>query len=312
MDSFALMMIAPAGVLDARFTNALHRLHGPVPTFTAYRDFLAELQGRIGPLVEVLAPPLSNNAANAVRRPICCDTWTGDSECESYYGSNRSATHYWPLDQLTARLCDGRVIIETNGQVVHPLYHATRLPPTPWDMLCNLLLHGSPQRQGWRRRLCRSITAFPHLDFVPQISIAGGLVLSAAQWRIRLNRLWSRDATFYAKVRLLNRLRSEMHLPRWVLLTAEEGGRSVPCDLESLRSVHVLEKLVRGDGADCVIAEEMTPSPADLPIRGTIGDASKAVTAELLVRLPVDESPSCMAERIARHMHSHEPISLTS
>ncbi|WP_369207745.1 lantibiotic dehydratase [Streptomyces sp. PU-14G] len=85
---------SPAGVLDARFAEALGELYGVGPAAgypnpAAYRDFLAAFERRAGVrFVEVLVPPLTEAAANAVRRPVATSWCTGDPNTPLYYGTS--------------------------------------------------------------------------------------------------------------------------------------------------------------------------------------------------------------------------------
>ncbi|MEL5955630.1 lantibiotic dehydratase [Streptomyces sp. CLV115] len=78
---------SPAGVIDARFAGALQDLYGGYGAVDAYRDFLDAVERRAGVrFVELLVPPVSERAANAVRRPVTTRWWTGDPNPAAYFG----------------------------------------------------------------------------------------------------------------------------------------------------------------------------------------------------------------------------------
>ncbi|ATL25285.1 lantibiotic dehydratase [Streptomyces formicae] len=290
--SWVLDIVAPAGVYDARFVGALERLHGPLPHVDAYRDFLRRLDRESGvPSVELLFPALSRFAANAVRRPLYTSAWTGDPDlpgyCEGTYGGH---PRFVPLDELSARWTGGRVVVSDRAGPVRPLYHSARNAPLPWDQVASLLLRDASQHAARRRRLRHSLTALPKREYVPRITVAGSLVLSAAQWRLPVTALPLRGAAELERAGQLTRLRARLGLPRWAFLSAAPGADSpLPCDLASLGALPVLERT--GDlafvaGAAAVVVEEMLPSPAELTVADLSDPVAGPVTAELLVRLP--------------------------
>ncbi|MEV5981807.1 lantibiotic dehydratase [Streptomyces sp. NPDC052114] len=288
---WALDVTAPAGVYDARFIGALERLHGRLPQVEAYRAFLRQLDRESGvPSVELLFPALSRLAANAVRRPLYTGAWTGDPDlpgyCEVPPGTR---ARFVPLDELTARWTGARVVVSDRSGPVRPLYHSARNAPRPWDQMASLLLHGSPQYAARRRRLRHSLGALPKREYVPRITVAGSLVLSAAQWRLPVAALPPAAARELERTRHLARMRDRLGLPRWVFLSAATGADSpLPCDLESLQALPVLERT--GDQAfasgGTAVAEEMLPSPDQLLVADLADPAGAPVTAELLVRVP--------------------------
>ncbi|MEU8687779.1 lanthionine synthetase LanC family protein [Streptomyces sp. NPDC048665] len=83
---------SPAGILDARFAAALHTLYGSYDGPDGYRAFLTGVERLTGArFVELLVPPLAERAANAVRRPVVTDRWTGDPDPAPYQGPAGSA-----------------------------------------------------------------------------------------------------------------------------------------------------------------------------------------------------------------------------
>lgn len=292
-----LEAVAPAGVVDARFADALHQLHGEVPQVSAYRAFLDELARRCGAeFVEILVPPLDDRAANAVRRPHYCPTWTGDADVDSYLpGGGR----YLPLDRITVRRVGDRIVAEDadgpDGLVLWPMHHATRSPLAPWGLVVTLLSAASPTRRlAQTLALGNPMSAFPHRDRLPRLVLAGGLVLAGAQWRVRDEQLPGPDLPLAARIQALAALRVGTGMPRWVFVRAEGGHQPRPVDLDSIGALRMVDKLV-ADAADGVLVfEEMLPDPDHLPFREGNGDG---VAGQLLARLPHDISSNRLAAR---------------
>ncbi|MDH3598754.1 MAG: hypothetical protein OEU26_03830, partial [Candidatus Tectomicrobia bacterium] len=181
-----------AGLMDARFITALRRLHGRIPHADAYHQFLERLEQESGTtFVEVLIPPLSEVAANAIRRPIYTRAWTGDADIYTYCNLDGSVPSYIPLDAITLRRTDRHFVAEANGHPIFPVYHATRLPLPPWNLLTEILLPATPLPMSWfQHPLHHLFDAFPGRNFMPRVTIDSDLVLSCAQWRLSLERLW--------------------------------------------------------------------------------------------------------------------------
>ena len=260
-----LEAIAPAGAIDARFADALSRLHGELPQVTAYRKFLTEHSARhdVAP-IEILVPPLDDRAANAVRRPFYCPLWTGDADSTGY---QPSGGRYVPLDRITLRRDGNRIIAEErNGTELWPMYHATRSPVGPWELVIALLTAATPRPRSLS--FGNRLHAFPDRNHLPRLEIAGGLVLAGAQWRIKTP----------STPRELAMLRLGTDIPRWVFARAATG-QARPVDLESLTALKVLARM----GAQELIVEEMLPDPEHLPLRDAVGEP---VAGQLLFRLP--------------------------
>jgi hypothetical protein len=145
------------------------------------------------------------------------------------------------------------------------------------------------------RKLYQSFELSPDRAFMPRITIEDELILSCAQWRITAAELWDSAADDLSKVRALEQIRRRRGLPRFVFLSTSRSVRPVACDLENLESIALIEKLTRPDAQ--LIAMEMLPAPDQLMVRD--GDSPRRFVSELLLRLPCDESPLEMAERVA-------------
>lgn len=287
---WVLDTVAPTGVLDARFVTELERLHGSLPHVLAYRDFLRRLDADTGvPSVELLFPALSRYAANAVRRPLYANRWTGDPDLLAYCdGANHTHPRFLPLAELTARRTGGDVVVSADGGPIRPLYHSARSAPPPWDLVAAVLMRASPQAMAWRRRLRHTLTALPDLDFVPRVTVAGAVVISAAQWRVPSDALPAANASELDRVRQLARLRDDYGLPRWVFVSAGPGTSSPrACDLDSLYTIRTLERAAASATSGVVVIEEMVPSPSELTISDLAEPGGAVVAAELMVRLPV-------------------------
>ncbi|MFI7131719.1 hypothetical protein ACIBQ1_39010 [Nonomuraea sp. NPDC050153] len=293
---------SPAAVLDARFVETLRWLHGPVPSADAYRAFLSELDRISGvPSVELLIPPLVEQAANAIRRPRYTSVWTGDPD-PGHYGTTwqAAAARHLPLGELTAHREADRVVISHAGRPVRICTHATRTPTTPWNVLSGILCADSQQHAARCRRLRCSLTAFPERSFLPRISVAGSLVISAAQWRVPADRLGFALAGGgdLAGLRALTTLRDRLGLPRWVFVAGPSGYRPLACDLDSLRAPRVFEQALKalasaaGDEPPELTVTEMLPAADEL----TVSDhGTERVAAEILIRLPHAVPPTALA-----------------
>jgi len=292
--------IRVAGSMDARFITTLRMLHGHVPHADAYHEFLERLEQASGTtFVEVLIPPLSEGAANAVRRPLYTRAWTGDASIHTYCTLDGSMPTYIPLNAITLRRTDRGLVAEVGGAPICPMYHATRSPLPPWDLLAETLLSTALLPIRWfPHPLHHLFKAFPDRSFMPRITVATDLVLSCAQWRVTPDRLWAANDSVFVKVRALERLRRELRLPRWIRVSSQSGIEPLPCDLESLRAIRTFERVARVADSKILLVE-MLPSPDQLLVSDHAHCIADRSVSELLLRLPCDESPSAMATRLA-------------
>ncbi|MEU7281716.1 lantibiotic dehydratase [Streptomyces sp. NPDC045431] len=284
-----------AGVLDARFADALRTLYGGYGNADAYRDFLAAVERRTGVrFVELLVPPLAERAANAVRRPVATTWWTGDPDPTPYYGPLGAHARYLPLDRITVRRSGRRIIAEADGQRIVPVHHATRSPVPPYDVLVRILLAASHPAASWLVRLDGLDAALPDRRGLPRLTAGGELVLSPATWRLRRAHLWHPGDSLLAKVRTLALLRRDTALPRHAFIRTGPGAKPVPVDFDSLTALHLVERLCAQQAGDEILVEEMLPAPGDLLLRDPLHGGA-AVAAQALLRLPCDQG----AERLA-------------
>lgn len=278
----------------------LQSVHGPVPHADDYHQFLELLEQKSGTMfLELLIPPLSVGAANAVRRPIYTRAWTGDADISTYCAACRSMPQYIPLGAISVRRIGGRLLAEADGRPLCPVYHATRKPPAPWNILAEILLAATPLPMRWSpRRLHLSLGAFPERDFMPRITVAGQLVLACAQWRLSSGMIWDLGSSALAKVTALEHLRRRWQLPRWVFVSAGTGGKPMPCDLESVRAIRTLERAVKIADKDIFVVE-MLPTPDQLLVSVHENGLDDPFSSSIMLRLPCDESPTAMASRLA-------------
>jgi hypothetical protein len=296
--------VSPAGVLDARFVGGLRVLHSGVPQADAYRQFLDHLTAATGiEFVEVLVPPPTDRAANAVRRPLYSRTWTGDPDLATYCGPvTGPRPRYLPLDEITLRRHQGRIVAEAGGRRIWPIYHATRSPAPPWTDVCRYLQAASRPPVPSLFPTDVSYGLLGDRPFTPRVTVAGALVLSCARWRIRPDQLWDAAATALDRARTLDRLRRRFDLPRWVFAASRPGGKPVAVDLAGLRAIPILDRLAAQAPPAGLALEEMLPAPDQLVVADAASRPDDRVAAELLLRLPYDESPAALANRLAPHL----------
>ncbi len=293
----------PAGSLDARFVNALRIFHGNViPHADNYQQFLELLEQESGiKFLELLIPPLSVGAANAVKRPIYTRFWTGDADINTYCTHYHSIPSYIPLSAISLRRrADGHLVVEADGHPVCPMYHATRIPLAPWSILAETLLAAAPLPMGWSpRRLQHSLDAFPERNFMPRITVDDQLVLACAQWRLSSDAIWDPGSSSLAKIRALEKLRQQWNLPRWVFVSTGTGTKPMACDLESIRAIHIIERTIKTGDTDILVVE-MLPTPNQLLVHEQADGSDEPSASAIMLRLPCDESPIAMAIRLAK------------
>jgi hypothetical protein len=289
----------PPGRLDARFSDTLVDLHGAIPHVETYRAFLRRLEQLSGILlVEMLLPPLTDGAANAVRRPIYTSAWTGDPHADAYLRGGSDPGRYIPLNAIRLRRIDGRLRAEVDGQPIWPVYHATRSFSPPWDRLARVLLATAPRVFQWNYpRMKDILTRTIEQPVVPRISLSGGIVLAPAQWRFPTDQLWPKDASATSKLRTLIRLGNRYSLPRWVYLVSEENEPPVPCDLESISAIRTIER--HSADRTRMKVTEMLPTPDQLLVVDRAHSNGDRVASQIQLRFPCDESHQAMATRIA-------------
>lgn len=299
-DGAALDLVAPGAMLDARFVDALEELSGVAGHVTAYRRFLQRVEEETGHLmVEVLVPPMSIRAANAVRRPRYTSAWTGDADLTTYCGDGGPA-RYIPLDAIMLRRDGTSIVATVDGRPIWPVHHATRLAPPPWDTLVGLLRSAAPKTLTYPFGvdLRRSLDALPGRRFLPRITVGGRLVLSAAQWRIDRADLWRAGDSTLVKARKLDALRDRLGLPRWVLLVDPRRNTSMLRDLESLRTIQAFDRLLDQD-VETVTVVEALPAPADYPVADSSHGPTARHMAQLMMRLPLEGSADDLARTAA-------------
>ncbi|MFF2325598.1 MULTISPECIES: lantibiotic dehydratase [unclassified Streptomyces] len=293
---------SPAGILDARFAEGLQALYGGYGTVEVYRDFLAAVERRAGVrFVELLVPPVTERAANAVRRPVTTRWWTGDPNAAAYFGPGGPAPRYLPLDRITLRRSGDRIVAEADGVRVVPVHHATRSPMPPYDRLVRLLLSaGHP----WARTMLRldglaaAFPAGPGITWTPRVTVGAELVVSPATWRVPRARLWRPDDGDLDRVRVLASLGRAAGLPRFAFVRPAFEAKPVPVDLDALTALNVIERCCAALPGDELIFEEMLPGPVAGAQGPTLCDAlhrGEPVAAEVMLRVPFDRTAEELA-----------------
>ena len=294
----ALESISPAGIIDARFVDALSSLHGEFSPAAKYQAFLHKMAQQCdAECVELLVPSLSDQSANAVRRPRYTTTWTGDIDLATYRHAAKEDV-YLPLNQILLHRNGDQIIAKnTNGKLLWPMYHATRTAASPWIEVIRLLIAASPARSGFRLLPPENpITAFPKRNWVPRIVLEGGTVLCPAQGRLTRSQLPILDLPLAKRAQALAQLRIDKGLPRWVFAKSEKHSQTRPLDLSSLAALDTFDKLFADSSLSTVILEEMLPDPNHFPTR----DADHEMLAtQLLVHFPRNATFAQLAANIA-------------
>ncbi|MFC9753048.1 lantibiotic dehydratase [Streptomyces sp. NPDC056921] len=314
---------SPAGIIDARFAEALQALYGGCGygSVDSYRDFLAAVERRAGVrFVELLVPPVTERAANAVRRPVTTRWWTGDPNPAAYFGGPggpddpRHPDHrYLPLDRITLRRSGGRIVAEVDGERVVPVHHATRNPMPPYDVLVRLLLSAGHPWAGTTLRLDGLAAAFPAHPAVirsPRVTIGTGLIVSPATWRVPRALLWRPGDGDLDRVRTLATLVRSATLPRFAFVRPAFEAKPVPVDLEALTALNAVERACAALPGDELVIEEMLPGPVAGPHGPTLCDAlhrGAPVAAELMLRLPFDRTAEELAVQAAAALTQDVP-----
>ncbi|MDQ0377079.1 hypothetical protein [Amycolatopsis thermophila] len=287
-----LEAVTPAGEADARFAAALQCRHGEVPQVSAHRAFLVETAARCGAeLVEILVP----QGADAVPCPRYTRTWTGDADPATGVDDPAGMRRYLPPAEITLRRDARGVIAEDSaGHVLWPVYHGTRRPPPPWDLVVSLLTAASPARRlAVERTFGDPRLAFPGRVRTPRLLLDGDLVIAPATVFAGRDLLPEPGGDRFARVRALANLRLATGAPRWVF--ARCGHRSRPVDLDSVATLRVFDRMLADPAVPGLVLEEMLPAPDDLVVSDVDGAAH---AAQVLVRLPFATPPSQLAEQV--------------
>lgn len=287
-----------AGSMDARFLHAGMNLGWQLDQFTFYRRFLKSLEQQFDyRFIEILFPPLSLGAANAVRRRQYTSYWTGDLDAETYFESLDTGSHYVSLEELFVHQKNLTKRVFWQDKLVFPMYHATRLPISPWNIITDTLLNAVPYQMRWTpRNMCRLLDAFPNAEHSPQLQVANGLVVSCEQWRLPERLPWQPNDRLVFKIQCINRLRKSLDLPRVVFLSAGIDRRPSACDLYNIDSVRLFEAVYK-QGGD-ILAIAMTPEPESLLVTKNTGQGVDRFQSTTLIRFPLTESPEEMSQRV--------------
>lgn len=306
---FVLNQVFTAGALDARLIEGISALEERIPHVIAYREFLRLVESSTGiPFVEVVVPPTTSQAANAVGRVMYVHAWTGDPDPSSC-GIDPGDAEYVPLEEIYIHRSPRGLVAEVAGQRIWPVYHATRIPTGPWRPLVQLLLRSAPVRAGSLPRLRFALDLVPGAPHVPRLYLEDNALLSLSQWRVPRQALWDRKLGLGAKARRLEALRVETGIPRWVFVSSHEGLlKRLPLDLESLPGIRLLDRLVRLDEPEELFFEEMLPSPWQLPFTDLAHKGAGGSVFELMIRIPHAATPKQMAETTVGKLRADDSI----
>jgi hypothetical protein len=86
-------------------------------------------------------------------------------------------------------------------------------------------------------------------------------------------------------------------LPRWVSVVHEVHDDPVPCDLTSVHTAALFDRYARR-GTTELWAAEMLPNPQQLVVNDDRHRSGLGTFAELLLRLPSQESPRALAQQV--------------
>lgn len=300
--SMIVSEIWPAGVLDSRFHDGMQRLTG-VPQINSYREFLRRIEAQTGvTFVEVLAPPLSDRAENAVRRPGYTSAWTGDPVRDLYVVGPTLPEQYVRLQDIELVPGSNGYQSYFDGRRIWPVYHATRSLSHVWDDIVRTLLATAPVKLPATFRRPEQALRPGNREYAPRITLAGDIVLAPARWLVAAAEIWSGNSGAVKRVGDLVRLRRRLRLPRWLYASDPQVGAVAPCDLESIATVQVLSRIAARHGA--VLLTEMLPLPDDLLIHDALHFESDRLCSELVVRLPAPADLADLADRISRRLCS--------
>ncbi|GAB4520839.1 MAG: hypothetical protein Tsb0019_22020 [Roseibium sp.] len=284
-----------AGSMDARFLAYPQGRSGAYRNPFDYRTFLAEVSRRTGvEFVELLFPPLSAGAANAVRRPDYGLRWTGDPAVGNYLSWDGPSREFVGLDrfELMPTALGQRLLVD--GRPAIAMYHATRLPIPPWNVVTEKLLDAAPGNVRFTvAGMQRLLDAFPGETHAPRLEVDGGLVVACEQWRIGPEELWHEQDTKLDKLKGLSRLRPAFGLPRFVFLSPGPCRKPAAVDLEDPDCIATIEESYATGTDPLFIAQTPDAEQAWLS-EDTYSFASCAQ-----LRLPLDLSPQAHAERVS-------------
>ena len=283
-----LEAITPAGVTDTRFAATPH--------VRSHRAFLTETAARCGAeLVEILVPPQGSEGTGTTR-PRYTFSWTGAGDLVTFVDDPAGMRRYLPLEEITVRRDARGVIAEDRaGRVLWPLYHAAGRPAPPWDLVVSLLTAASPaQRLVTPRAFGDPRAAFPGRARTPRLLLDRDLVIAPATVFAGRDLLPQPGGDQFGRVRALANLRLVTGAPRWVF--ARHGHQSRPVDLDSTATLRVFDRMLADPAVDGLVLEEMLPAPDDLVVSDVDGGRC---AARALVRLPLNTSPSQLAEEVA-------------
>ena len=291
---FVLRGVWPAGTITSRFAQGLRGVFSEQYGQNAYRSFLQRIEKETGySFLEILAPPVSQQADNAVCRPCFTSFFTGDPNKDLYLGP--CDAEYVDLDQLSMKIGPNGLTCSSNHRKFWPIYHATRSCSSPWDAISRTLLAAAPLAIPSSYRNLIALLANGHTSS-PRLMLGKHLVLCPATWTLATDQVWPMTAPLGQKLIFLADLRAKMRLPRWLEVSAHGEVDFVGCDLESLDAIRTLEKALAVNGSARLV--EMLPTPEHLVLTDTNGNADTQFAAELVLRTPGRRSMTDLADKV--------------
>ncbi|MCU1325429.1 MAG: Lanthionine biosynthesis protein LanB [Bryobacterales bacterium] len=246
-----------AGRMLGRFCHAdealcsnlreLHRLESELNTDAVFAEIVHLPEGRIG---------------NILCRPVL-----RDHEIVYLGRSGAGAEHQIQMDDLVVSVQGSRIVIHSlklGRQVIPRLTSAHGFVnaslSSVYRFLCML------QHQHGLSAPSASVD-FEAFDYLPRIRV-GKIILALARWRIHGDDLEAlKTTTGFGAFALMQQLRLEKSLPRWVCF--EESDNSLPIDLDNPLSVDSLLQLIKRRGP--IVLREMYPCIDRLCVSGPEG-----------------------------------------
>ncbi|MFW2543074.1 hypothetical protein ACN2XU_10560 [Primorskyibacter sp. 2E107] len=292
--------IWPAATLDSRMAEGLSQSAGMRHQMEArharYRAFLRRIERRTGfVFVEVVAPPYSERADNAVRRPLYTSLWTGHPDARAYFAQDPENGTYVDPASLRFSRGPGGTTCRVGSQKIWPICHATRTSAAPWKQLQKTLSAAAPLSLPVHyQSLRRLMTSGETRDHWPRVTVLDGIVLCPEVVAISAEDLWPDGAETSVRLRWIETLRGKRGLSRFVEVGAPGEVDFVTVDLESVPALRILEKKVRAAGR--VHIAEKLPNPEALIMTLGDGGARGSIESELVLRFYPDDA--CLSPEI--------------
>ncbi|KJZ17918.1 hypothetical protein [Loktanella sp. S4079] len=274
----------PAGTIDSRYSDGMTEFFGENPWQDRYRSFLIDLEEKTDyTFVEVLAPPHSDRADNAVRRPAYTRHWTGHADAGQFLSSSYGQSTYIAPKDITFTTNPVGTFCHANGKKLWPVYHATRTTPPPWNKIVKVLSAAMPisvpmSYQSVRRLIAKGETR----KSWPRVTLGGNIVICPQIWTVTKADLWDSTAPMIEKMQCLEALKTRLGLPRWLEAGLPGSVDLLTIDLESVLAIQQLEKMA-ATSKTIQIAEKL-PMPGHQLVELDNSQGTFPVEAELVIR----------------------------